>query len=170
MGWGADSKRIWLLQALDGKKRPSLPPPLPALARSLLPLLIPLLLSLFPLLQSFLSPLLLVLCSLPFLLPPALLPHPFIVFPPDAPDLQAQGCSPAEFPLRGSAAPPSGQSRTAAGSPTSGRRGSFSASCRRHGGDRPPGPVQCLLLPPAASGLAALGRPWHHYQRHLCLP
>ena len=111
MGWGADSKRIRLLQALDGKKPPSPPPPLPALALSLLPLLIPLLLSLCPLLQSFLSPLLLVLCSLPFLLPPALLPHPFIVFPPDAPDLQAQDCSPAEYSLRGSAAPPSGQSR-----------------------------------------------------------
>lgn len=74
MGWGAYSKRIRLLQALDVKKPPSPPPPLPALAFPLLPPLIALLLS-------------------------------------DPPHLQAQGCSPAELSLRGSAAPPSGQSR-----------------------------------------------------------
>lgn len=74
MGWGAYSKRIRLLQALDVKKPPSPPPPLPALAFPLLPPLIALLLS-------------------------------------DPPHLQAQGCSPAELSLRGSAAPPSGQSQ-----------------------------------------------------------
>ena len=111
---GTDSKRIQLLQALGGKKLPSPPPPLSALALSLLPLLIPQLLSLCPLLQSFLSPFssFSVLCLSSFLHHSFLIPSDAPdVFPPDAPELQAQGCSSAEFPLRGSAAPPSGQSQ-----------------------------------------------------------
>ena len=49
--------------------------------------------------------------SWPFLLPPPRFPHPRAPFSPDPPHLQAQGCITAELPLRGSAAPPSGQSR-----------------------------------------------------------
>ena len=65
-------------------------------------------LSLCPLLQSFLSPLLLVLClsSSSITLRPSL--HHV---PSRPPHLRAPGCIPAELSLRGSAAPPSGQSR-----------------------------------------------------------
>lgn len=53
--------------------------------------------------------------SLPFLLPPPRFPHPRAPFSPDPHHLQAQGCIPAELSLRGSAAPPSGQSRDRSG-------------------------------------------------------
>ncbi|CAN0240559.1 unnamed protein product, partial [Rangifer tarandus platyrhynchus] len=107
--WGADSKRIRLVQVLDGKKLPSPPPPLPALAFPLLPPLMPLLLSLCVLSSPLSIPASRI--SLHFLLPPPRFPHPRAPFSSDPPHLRAQGCIPAELSLRGSAAPPSGQSR-----------------------------------------------------------
>ena len=76
-------------------------------------------------------------------LPPSLHHVPSRPSPPPGAGLHP-GCSPCEDRQRHLQV----RAGTAARSPTPGRRGSFSASWRSHGGARPPGPVP---VPPSAA-------------------
>lgn len=125
------------------------------------------LLPLYPLLWSFIFPLLLALCLSSFISPSSPILCSLQALPTSRQGLHPRLSCPCEGLQRHLQA----GSGTAAGSPAPGEEvGSCSASGRRGGGARPLAPSQNPPLPPAALGLAALGRCWHHYQPRPCLP